>query len=155
MWRWHKRLFCTFIAVMFMAGIAHAQHNRDKITNITVSTSSGVHHLSAEIADTHASRHQGLMGRVEMPLNHGMLFVFNHERPLSFWMKNTPLSLDIIYFDGQGRYINHHAGTTPFSLDSLKSSSPAQYVLEINAGHAATLGITSGTRLHLPLALNE
>ncbi len=150
MWRWRKSLILTLFG-FFLCLSAQAQG----LTPLTVKTATGAHQILVELADTPARHRSGLMWRQQMLLNQGMLFVYPNEQPLSFWMKNTPLSLDIIYFDGRGHYINHHAATTPNSLTSLKSTRPAQYVLEINAGQAAMLAITSGSHLVLEGVLGE
>jgi uncharacterized membrane protein (UPF0127 family) len=82
----------------------------------------------------------------------GMLFIFAKDGPRSFWMKNTPISLDMLFFASDGRLVSIIANTEPFSLTARKSQKAAQYVLEIGGGEAARLGLGSLTRLHLPVA---
>jgi uncharacterized membrane protein (UPF0127 family) len=82
----------------------------------------------------------------------GMLFIFAKDAPRSFWMKNTPISLDMLFFASDGRLVSIIANTEPFSLTARKSQKAAQYVLEIGGGEAARLGLGSLTRLHLPVA---
>jgi uncharacterized membrane protein (UPF0127 family) len=85
-----------------------------------------------------------------------MLFVYERERPLSFWMKNTLIGLDILFFDGAGRLVNFRADTIPGDETPLRSTGPAQYVLEINAGLAAALKMGPDTVLsHARLAGGE
>ena len=106
--------------------------------------------LSVEIADTPRLRNKGLMFREDLPPNHGMLFVFNNEARRSFWMKNTPLSLDILFFDAAGQFMGGYYATTPFSTESLLSPKPAQYALELKAGEAKRLGFNDQTMLLWP-----
>ena len=81
-----------------------------------------------------------------------MLFIFGKGAPRSFWMKNTPISLDMLFFASDGRLVGIIANTEPFSLAARKSQKAAQYVLEIGGGEAARLGLGSLTRLHLPVS---
>jgi len=90
------------------------------------------------------------MWRSRLDSDAGMLFVFPEMRMLAFWMKNTPLPLDIIYIDAEGRVVSVAESTTPYSEKSLPSAGPAQYVLEVNAGFAKEHGIGPGTRVELP-----
>ena len=103
--------------------------------------------LDAELAVTAAERAQGLMGREDFGPGDAMLFIFPEERWLSFWMKDTPVSLDIVFFDGEGRWINTAARTTPYSLDHHRSLGMGRFVLELAAGEAGRLGIGPGSRL--------
>ena len=108
--------------------------------------------IDAEIVDTPRTRAKGLMFREDLEQGQGMVFVFQKEAPRSFWMKNTPLSLDILFFDSEGQFINGHYHTVPFSKDSLRSDRPAQYAVEILAGEAKRLGLSEKTILKLPFA---
>ena len=107
-------------------------------------------YLDVEIADDPIERAEGLMGREDIMPGQGMLFVFDDEYPRSFWMKNTPLSLDILFFDAEGRWVSSQLSTTPFSTKSLPSGSPAQYALEILAGESERLGLGEDTILIWP-----
>jgi uncharacterized membrane protein (UPF0127 family) len=107
-------------------------------------------YLDVEIADDPIERAEGLMGREDIMPGQGMLFVFDDEYPRSFWMKNTPLSLDILFFDAEGRWVSSQLSTTPFSTKSLPSGLPAQYALEILAGESERLGLGQDTILIWP-----
>jgi len=107
-------------------------------------------YLDVEIADDPIERAEGLMGREDIKPGQGMLFVFDDEYPRSFWMKNTPLSLDILFFDAEGRWVSSQLSTTPFSTKSLPSGLPAQYALEILAGESERLGLGQDTILIWP-----
>lgn len=100
--------------------------------------------IVVEIADNDASREQGLMGRRTMRDDRGMLFLFDQPEPRSFWMANTPLPLDILFIDANQRIINIHRNTRPFSEESLPSTAPAQYVVEVNGGWCDRNGVKEG-----------
>lgn len=106
--------------------------------------------VTVEIADSPAKRSFGLMYRKELPEFHGMLFLFPREETQSFWMKNTPLSLDIIFIDSTLEIVEIAHSTTPFSEQSLSSGRPAQFVLEVNGGFCRRHGIQVGDRVELP-----
>lgn len=100
--------------------------------------------IDIEVATDEAEQQQGLMYRTAMDENHGMLFPYTSARPRSFYMKNTKISLDIMYADADRRIITIHQGVMPYSEKSLPSGEPAQYVVEVNAGFAARHGIEEG-----------
>lgn len=109
------------------------------------------HRFRVEIADDDAERAQGLMYRNRMDDDHGMLFVFENEQPQSFWMMNTHIPLDILYFDAQGRLVSASRNTPPCSsgvrCPSYPSEGRAKYVLELNAGQAKAIGLKKGDRI--------
>lgn len=110
--------------------------------------------FSVEVADDDASRARGLMFRDTMADDHGMLFIFPDERPRSFWMKNTRIPLDIIYIDRDLEVVSISADTPPCRsrtqrCPSYPSAGPARYVLEINGGRAAELGLEPGDRIEV------
>jgi len=113
------------------------------------------HRFQVEIAATDQQRSMGLMFREEMAYDHGMLFLFDTEGQRYFWMKNTPLPLDIIYLGADGEIVSIAADTKPFSLETIPSGGPAKFVLEVNAGIAAALAIAPGDKAESPsLGLN-
>ena len=103
--------------------------------------------VSVEIADTLQKRSFGLMYRRDLPESHGMLFLFPREEPLSFWMKNTPLPLDIVFLNTAHTIVSIAQNTTPFSEKPLPSASPAQFVLEVNGGFCQRHGVTVGDQV--------
>lgn len=103
--------------------------------------------FKVELADTPEAQARGLMFRTELGDDEGMIFPSAAPEPRSFWMKNTPLSLDIIFIGPDGRITNIAANTTPYSLESVSSSGLASAVLELRAGRAAALGIVPGDRV--------
>ena len=86
----------------------------------------------------------GLQYRHELADDHGMIFLFAGESPQTFWMKNTPIPLDMIFIDRQRKIVGIVAETVPFSLDPRSVGIPSQYVLEIKGGLAKRLGIQAG-----------
>ncbi len=119
-------------------------------TQIDIRTDAGVSTYSIEIADDAAERAQGLMFRETMPRDHGMYFVYPTGRPVAFWMKNTPLPLDIIYINERGIICSIAADTTPYSEEALPSGCAAQTVLEVNAGEVKAAGIRVGAPVRHP-----
>ncbi len=111
----------------------------------------GTHRFTVELAATPEARARGLMFRERMNPDHGMLFDFRIEQPVAFWMKNTPLPLDILFIDGAGTVVRIAADTVPFSEAPIPSRAPIRAVIELNAGTAARLGITPGARVRHPI----
>lgn len=118
-----------------------------KIVDATVTTAKERIGFAVEVADTPQAQARGLMFRTELNEFAGMIFPYKSPQILGFWMKNTPLPLDIIFIDEDGRIINIAAETTPYSLDSVYSERPAMAVLEIAGGRAAELGIKPGDKV--------
>ncbi len=87
-----------------------------------------------EIADTPTKRELGLQYRRELDDDQGMLFLFPDEKPLSFWMKDTPLPLDMIFIGSDRRIVGIIHEAVPFSTASLSVSAPSQFVLEVKGG---------------------
>jgi len=106
---------------------------------------------SVEIADTDAERARGLMFRDELPAGHGMLFIHEQEEPLAYWMKNTRIPLDILFFDRQRHLVSQQRDVPPCDLGDrcppYPSDAPALYVLELNAGEAERLHLENGATI--------
>lgn len=107
--------------------------------------------FTVEIADDYDERMRGLMYRDQMAADAGMLFLFEQQGPQAFWMKNTKIPLDILYFDNAWALVGWSLNTPPCSLGdrcpSYPSQAPARYVLELNAGTAERIGAKLGDRL--------
>ncbi len=97
-----------------------------------------------EVAASPAEQARGLMFRTAMGADEGMIFPVDPPRMASFWMKNTVIPLDIIYIGTDGRILNIHANTVPYSQAPLLSDGQVKGVLELNGGRAAQLGIAAG-----------
>lgn len=107
----------------------------------------GGERFSVELATTPEAQAHGLMDRTSMSATHGMLFVFPDSVPRTFWMKDTLIPLDILFYDADRRLITIQADAQPCKADPCSvyaSSGPARYVLELNAGTAARLGLRKG-----------
>jgi uncharacterized membrane protein (UPF0127 family) len=100
-----------------------------------------------EIAEDDYSREKGLMYRRNIPDTVGMLFVFPEEDYHSFWMKNTPSPLDILYVDGFGKIVRIYENTEPYSEESIPSGELAQYVVEVKGGFCSVHHITTNHRI--------
>lgn len=100
--------------------------------------------IEIEVADDNAEREQGLMYRDTMAENAGMLFLMETEEPQAFWMKNTIISLDIIYADADRRIVSIHKNCKPYSLEQIASIKPALYVVEVNSGYTSKHAIKPG-----------
>jgi uncharacterized membrane protein (UPF0127 family) len=103
--------------------------------------------LDIEIADDDSSRMRGMMQRTNFPDMSGMLFIFPFERLQSFWMANTPVSLDILFASADTQIVDIRRYTTPLSPESVDSSVPARFVLELPAGFCDSYGIVESDRL--------
>jgi uncharacterized membrane protein (UPF0127 family) len=106
--------------------------------------------LKVKLAESEAQRRYGLMFTPDVPDRHGMLFIFESDAVRRFWMKNTQIPLDMLFFDAAGRLVSLIRSAEPFSLTPRTSTGPARYVLEINGGEAAKLGVQPDARLLLP-----
>jgi hypothetical protein len=103
--------------------------------------------LDIEIADTDSARSRGLMERDSLPDRSGMLFIFPQEEQQSFWMANTPLSLDLLFIGADRQIVDIAKYAKPFSSENIVSDAPAQYVLEVPAGFADQHGLLEGDRV--------
>jgi len=114
------------------------------------------HTFAVEVAQDNQSRAMGLMFRESMDDDAGMLFIFPQPQPLAFWMKNTLIPLDILYFDQNRQLINISERTPPCKNTTTRcpnypSEKPAKYVLEINAGLSEKYGFKAGDELVIEL----
>jgi uncharacterized membrane protein (UPF0127 family) len=117
------------------------------VETVIVETERGRTAFEAEVADTPAERSEGLMFRDSMPRYRGMLFDFGKPRPVSMWMKNTKISLDMIFADTSGRVISIAENTVPYSTNPVSVDEPVKAVFEVNAGTARRIGLKPGGRL--------
>ncbi|UVK36773.1 DUF192 domain-containing protein [Mesorhizobium sp. AR10] len=152
--------FCAAIAIIIAAGAYFysqeptSADSRTMIlpvdpTPLVAVTKSGERSFSIEVADTPAERESGLMFREDMADDHGMLFVFESEREVTFWMKNTPMPLDLI-FVGQDGKIRAIKQGEPQSEAIISPGEPVRFVLELKAGTAAKAGVEDGDLLRHP-----
>ena len=106
--------------------------------------------FTVEVADDAAERSQGLMNRERMAASAGMLFVYERPQPVSFWMRNTLIPLDMIFMDETGTVTRIHENAVPLDETGIPGGDDVQFVLEINGGLARRLGIGVGSELRHP-----
>jgi len=132
------------LCLLLLAGCASARDNWVELAG---------QRYTVELATNDAERERGLMFRQRMDPDHGMLFVHEREEPLAYWMKNTLIPLDILFFDSQLRLVSQQRDVPPCTLGDAcppyPSDAPAHYVLELNAGQAAKLDLRNGTILRV------
>jgi uncharacterized protein len=114
---------------------------------IEIISKTGVHAFTVELATNDSERSRGLMFRKKLPDGHGMLFDFEQDRPVAFWMHNTYVSLDMIFITGDGRILRIAENTKPLSDRLIPSGGPVRAVLEVVAGTARKDGIAPGDRV--------
>ena len=111
--------------------------------------------IAIELAATEKARVQGLQGRRFLAPNMGMLFDFIKPQRISMWMKNTHISLDMVFIGDDGRILHIAENTEPFSLKTIVSPVPARAVLELKAGSADQMGIEPGYRIEHPIFMRK
>jgi uncharacterized membrane protein (UPF0127 family) len=143
-----RSLGIAWLAAIAWASAAAAQ----QLESLAVATKAGDRHIfQVEVARTPDQRSQGLMYRKSMPADHGMLFDFERVEPVSMWMKNTYIPLDMLFIRPDGTIARIAANTEPLSTRTISSGEPVLSVLELNAGSAALHGIRPGDRVEHPL----
>lgn len=118
-----------------------------EVVPLTVASADGTHRFMVEVADTPETQAKGLMFRTELGADEGMIFPYDGTTAQSFWMKNTPLPLDIIFIGPDSRISNIAAMAQPYSLDPIYSVGSVLGVLELRGGRAAELGIEPGDKV--------
>jgi uncharacterized protein len=116
---------------------------------LVVETARGEQRFSIEVADNDTERSRGLMFRRAMPDDRGMLFIFETTRRVGFWMKNTPMPLDLVFI-GEDGVVKAIMKGIPFSEASIAPAEPVRFVLELKAGTAQKAGIAEGDRMRHP-----
>ena len=124
-------------------------HSLEYVRTVSFISAAGDTLSSVEVAvaDEDSERNQGLMDVRDLPQSKGMLFIFEQNQPRSFWMANTPLSLDIIFVNEDMEIVRIHHSTQPFSENNFESGQPAKYVVETNAGYCIAHDIQEGMQV--------
>ena len=117
---------------------------------LVLHSSTGDYSFNVEVVDTNESRAQGLMYRTELADDAGMLFDFKQERPVSFWMRNTFIPLDMIFVGADGVVRNIHVNAIPHDVTGIPSEGPVQFVLEIPGGRSVEIGLKPGDTMDHP-----
>lgn len=151
------RLFFAFVLAMATAAsivavpsVVRAETPLARADRVEAVTATGRHVFTVEVVDTDETRARGLMFRTQMAPDAGMLFDFRTEQPVWFWMKNTYLPLDMIFVRADGTIRAIAADATPLSEATVASGGPVRFVLELNAGTAARIGLKAGDKLVHP-----
>ncbi len=144
------RLWGALALVLFLAASARVPALGGDLDSLEIVTASGRHVFQVEIANNDATRERGLMDRRFMAANHGMLFEFDRDEPVSFWMKDTYIPLDMIFIGPSGVVTHVVANAEPLSERIIPSGGPCIAVLELNGGIAATIGLKVGDKVHHP-----
>lgn len=137
-----------FLTLVFFLGILSGCSGSEKFkkTDIYIESRNGKVHITAEIAGTSAQRSQGLMNRKTLKDGEGMLFLFERDEVLSFWMKNTLIPLSIAYIASDGKILEIH-DMTPGNLNPVVSGRSCRYALEVPRGWFSRAGIEIGDKL--------
>jgi uncharacterized membrane protein (UPF0127 family) len=141
------RQISAAIALTLLATQAAAGCSQDRVT---IAGAFGQAHFRVDVADDNEERARGLMFVEQMSMLSGMLFVYEQPQRASFWMKNTLIPLDMLFVDPTGVILKIHANAIPQDLTAIDGGTGVQFVLEINGGLAARLGIAEGDSLQHP-----
>ena len=142
--------FAVLAAVFFAAAclLSCSENKKDKTTLQIICRDGKTKTVKAELAITPQEQQTGFMFRKDIPDGTGMLFIFEKEQLLAFWMKNTPTPLSIAYIDSNG-IIKDIFDMQPFSLETIASTTKARYALEVPQGWFAKEGIEVGDSLKI------
>jgi uncharacterized membrane protein (UPF0127 family) len=118
-----------------------------ELQTLEIASKTGVHAFQVEMAITPEEKEHGLMFRRELPEGQGMLFDFQFDQNVAFWMKNTYIPLDMLFIRADGRILRIAENTEPLSERNIPSGGPVRAVLEVIGGTAKKLGIAAGDRV--------
>ena len=145
------RIWLAAALIAVLAVLAGPGAQAASFSTLEIATKNGVHIFSVEMATTDEEKQKGLMYRRELADGKGMLFDFSPEQQISMWMKNTYISLDMIFIRADGRILRIAESTEPESTRVISSGGLARGVLEVPAGTAQKYGIAPGDRVSHPL----
>ena len=145
-----KRLIFTLVALLAFTSVLSCKTKKLPVKDITIVRQDGTKFtVAAEIAEKTEDRNHGYTERKNIPDGTGMLFIFDRDQILSFWMKNTPHPLSIAYIDSKVK-IRNISDMTPYSLSSIISTVSVRYALEVPQGWYKKNGITEGDTVIIP-----
>lgn len=142
-----KIFLYIFFYLFFSLSLSFSATNKVNKSLITISSKKECV-FNVELATSKAQHEKGLMGRVHLKENQGMFFIYNQEKKIFFWMKDTPTSLDILFIDHDYIIKNIVENTIPFSEKLIPSKYPIKYVLEIKAGSVKRCFIEIGDKVN-------
>ena len=150
-----KRSFARLIATQFIAaiavfGVTGAAFAACTEDTVSVRGDFGSVQFTVDVADSMGERSRGLMFVEQMAPTQGMLFVYDSPQSVSFWMRNTLIPLDMVFVGGDGIIDNIHENAVPLDETPIFGGDDIQYVLEINGGMAARLGMDVGDEMQHP-----
>jgi uncharacterized membrane protein (UPF0127 family) len=152
---WVIRLARYSVLSAILAGAApvvgQPPEDASALSGLTIESGAESFDFQVELADTPEARGRGLMFRRSLPAEHGMLFDFGEPRPVAMWMRNTFISLDMLFIDQKGQITKIVPNTVPFSEEVIASDGPMRAVLELRGGVTAAKGIDPGDRIVHPL----
>ncbi len=137
------------LLTLLLAALAGCDPEKPTSNLATIQLPMGQKTFTLEVADNDRDRKYGLMRRDSMPADHGMIFVFDREDRLAFYMRNTHIPLDIVYLDSKGTIVSIKQ-MKPFDENTTPSDGPAQYAIELNKDIAAAAGLKPGMTIKLP-----
>lgn len=147
MGRGHVRRLIVCLALLCAGPVAAQDCRMDRVD---LRGDFGTASFVVDVADSQRERNRGLMGRDKLSFGAGMLFVYDRPQRVAFWMENTLIPLDMIFMDARGVVQKVHANAIPGDRTAIPGGDAIQYVLEINGGLAARMGIVPGTELRHP-----
>jgi uncharacterized membrane protein (UPF0127 family) len=142
-WIGRARAVLAFALMALAANFAQAA----ELQTLEIASKTGVHAFQVEMAITPEEKERGLMFRRELPEGRGMLFDFQTDQNVAFWMKNTYIPLDMLFIRGDGSILRIAENTQPLSERNIPSGGPVRAVLEVIGGTAKKLGIAPGDRV--------
>jgi len=142
-----RALFAAPLVLVAAQACAQGSDIVFKHSSLVIVTGGREIKFDIEMATTEAERERGLMYRKELGPYQGMLFDFYRDMPVSFWMKNTLIPLDMVFIAADGTVKHVHSNAVPMSTDTIPSEFPVRGVLEINGGSARLLGIKPGDKV--------
>lgn len=150
--RWLRPLLGALALLALLAlAFAPAAAQQGVFEPLSITGPAGSHAFQVEVMRTDEDRARGLMFRRSMAADHGMLFDFERVQPVSMWMRNTYLPLDMVFIRADGIVSRIAVDTEPLSERTITSGEPVLSVLELNAGTARRLGLRPGDRVDHPL----
>ena len=145
------KLILSKIVLIALFFLSTNHTNASPLSTITINNTQFI----IEIAKTAQQRKKGLMFRKQLPITHGMLFVFSKNRYIPIWMKNTYIPLDILWINKKLKITHIESHTTPLSKKIIYPQKKAKYILEINAGLCEKYNIKVGSRCKLSFQTNK
>ncbi len=145
-----RAIVCLVLAFVVATTVAPASAEQLKRESATIATAGGSHTFDVEIADRADTRSQGLMFRKQLGAREGMLFFYDREQQISMWMRNTYISLDMVFIKQDGSVHRIQENTEPFSEEVILSGDAVLAVLEVKAGTAKEIGLRPGDTVDHP-----